>query len=126
MGRGTEVSQNLAASSAPGLAEVQAWMRPLGVFPRRGGRLGCLGQLPSPSAQLPGRRVGLSASLLSLQTIGLGSVAGPDSAVSFVSSWLAGRPGLLLAEGTVGAGAWAAQFVNRLTPLLLGWPSWSP
>lgn len=33
----------------------------------------------------------------------------PDSAVSFVSSELAGKPGLPLAEGKVGAGAWTAQ-----------------
>lgn len=61
------------------------------------------GSAASSRAACPAlQRVGPSASLLSLQTIGLGSPAGPDAAVSFVSSGLAGRPGPQLAEGMVG------------------------
>lgn len=91
IGGWTEVSQSLAASPRPGLAEVQAWVRPLGALPRRGGRLGCgvscLSQCPPAR---PG--VGLSASLLSLQTVGLGSAAGPDAAVSLSApGWQRGQ-----------------------------------
>lgn len=68
----------------PGCAETQRQEGPRPCF---------RGQLSPPSARLPGWRLGLSASLLSLQTIRPGSPVGPDSAVSCVSSRLAGRPG---------------------------------
>lgn len=67
----------------PGCSETQG---------QEGPRPGFRGQLSPPSARLPGWRLGLSASLLSLQTIGPRSPVGPDSAVSCVSSRLAGRP----------------------------------
>lgn len=68
----------------PGLAETPGG--------RKGAGPGFWGQLSPPSARPPGWRVGPSASLLILQTTGLGS-AGPDSAVSGVGSGLAARPG---------------------------------
>lgn len=95
-----EASESCAASHWASLRPGQL-EGPLGALPQE-----AAAQAAWVSCLLPGRlpcqRVGPSASLLSLQTIGLGSPAGPDAAVSFVSSGLAGRPGPQLAEGMVG------------------------
>lgn len=62
-------SQSLTASPAPGLAEVQAWVRPLGAFPRRGGRLG---QLPSPVPACPAAEFGCQRPFCLCKQLGLG------------------------------------------------------
>ena len=82
----------------PGCSETQG---------QEGPRPGFRGQLSPPSARLPGWRLGLSASLLSLQTIGPGARSGlTQRSVVSAPGWQGG-PG-------------SPEFANPLTPLLPG------